>query len=123
MTSEAPDFVVELRKWRGIRGMSQAKLAQALKYDRSYVSKVETGQEWPAIDFARRADAVLQAGGTLHHAYQHGRPAVQSSGHFDGELVFGSRESGIAKFYSDFVDIEGDWDVLFSVSSTLDVAV
>lgn len=66
---------------------------------------------------------MLQAGGTLHHAYQHGRPAVQNSGHFDGELVFGSRESGIAKFYSDFVDIEGDWDALFSVSSTLDVAV
>lgn len=102
--------------------MSQAKLAQALKYDRSYISKVETGQEWPAIDFARRADAVLQAGGTLHHAYQHGRPAGQPAGSH-GDQLFGSQESGIAKFYSDFVDIERDWDALFSVSSTLDLAI
>jgi len=122
MTGEAPDFVAELRRWRGARGMSQAKLATALKYDRSYISKVETGQEWPAIDFARRADVVLQAGGTLHHAYQHGRPA-QQSGQFGGENLFGSSESGIAKFYGDFVDIEGDWDALFSVSSTLDLAI
>lgn len=124
MTGEALDFVAELRKWRGARGLSQAKLAQALKYDRSYISKVETGQEWPAIDFARRADQVLRAGGSLQHAYQHGgRPATQHAGHFDGERLFGSRESGIAKFYSDFVDIEGDWDALFSVSSTLDLAI
>ncbi len=123
MTGEALDFVAELRKWRGARGLSQAKLAQALKYDRSYISKVETGQEWPAVDFARRADHVLQAGGTLHHAYQHGRPTAQVSGSFDGERIFGSQDSGIAKFYSDFVDIEGDWDALFSVSSTLDLAI
>lgn len=123
MTGEVLDFVAELRKWRGTRGLSQAKLAQALKYDRSYISKVETGQEWPAVDFARRADQVLQAGGTLHHAYQHGRPAVQDSGDFDGTRLFGSQDSGITKFYGDFVDIEGDWDALFSVSSTLDLAI
>lgn len=126
MTDEALDFVAELRKWRGVRGLSQAKLAQALKYDRSYISKVETGQEWPAVDFARRADQVLQAGGSLHHAYQHGRPTTTTashSGHFDGERLFGSRESGITKFYTDFVDIEGDWDALFSISSTLDLAI
>jgi transcriptional regulator with XRE-family HTH domain len=126
MTGEAPDFVSELRRWRGQRGMSQAKLALALRYDRSYISKVETGQEWPAIDFARRADTVLQAGGSLHHAYQHGRRIVaagQRADQFDGTQLLGARESGIAKFYSDFVDIEGDWDALFSVSSTLDLAI
>jgi hypothetical protein len=32
-------------------------------------------------------------------------------------------DSGIARFYADFVDIEGDWDALFSASSTLDLAI
>jgi DNA-binding XRE family transcriptional regulator len=126
MTDDSPDFVAELRKWRGARGLSQAKLAQALKYDRSYISKVETGQEWPAVDFARRADQVLQAGGSLHHAYQHGRPST--AGYANGTTAeldgrFGSAQSGIVRFYGDFVDIEGDWDALFSVSSTLDLAI
>jgi transcriptional regulator with XRE-family HTH domain len=123
MTEVSVDFVAELRRWRDLRGMSQARLAQALKYDRSYISKVETGQEWPAVDFARRADSVLQAGGALQHAHGHSRPDTSSRGQFDGTHLFGSRESGIAKFYGDFVDIEGDWEALFSVSSTLDLAL
>jgi hypothetical protein len=31
--------------------------------------------------------------------------------------------SGIARFYSDFVDIKGDWENLFANSSTLDLAI
>ena len=31
--------------------------------------------------------------------------------------------AGIVKFYSDFVDIEGDWTALFAASSTLDLAI
>jgi hypothetical protein len=35
----------------------------------------------------------------------------------------GTGAAGIVQFYSDFVDIESDWDALFAASSTLDVAV
>jgi hypothetical protein len=35
----------------------------------------------------------------------------------------GAGAAGIVRFYSDFVDIESDWDALFAASSTLDVAV
>jgi hypothetical protein len=35
----------------------------------------------------------------------------------------GAGDGGIARFYGDFVDIEGDWDALFSASSTLDLAI
>jgi transcriptional regulator with XRE-family HTH domain len=123
MADAVSGFTDELRRWRGARGMSQARLAQVMQYDRSYISKIETGQEWPAMDFARRADDALQAGGALHYAYQQGNAATQEDGHVKSDLLFGARESGIAKFYTDFVDIEGDWDALFAVSSTLDLAI
>jgi hypothetical protein len=32
-------------------------------------------------------------------------------------------DSGIVRFYGDFVDIEGDWEALFAASTTLDLAI
>jgi hypothetical protein len=43
--------------------------------------------------------------------------------HLDGAPAPGAGAAGIGRFYSDFVDIEGDWDALFAASSTLDLAV
>ena len=43
--------------------------------------------------------------------------------HLDGATAPGAGAAGIGRFYSDFVDIEGDWDALFAASSTLDLAV
>jgi hypothetical protein len=40
-----------------------------------------------------------------------------------GAGLAGAGAAGIVRFYSDFVDIESDWDALFAASSTLDVAV
>ena len=37
-------FVVELKRWRDVRGMSQSALAKKVGYTPSYVSKVEGGQ-------------------------------------------------------------------------------
>lgn len=124
MTAESPsNFVAELRRWREVRRVSQAQLAQVMRYDRSYISKIETGQEWPAPDFARRADESLKAGGALHHAYKNDQSSTQKDVHIADVQLYGSRDSGVVKFYSDFVDIEGDWDALFAISSTLDLAI
>ncbi len=35
----------------------------------------------------------------------------------------GAGDSGIVRFYSDFVDIESDWETAFAASSTLDLAI
>lgn len=59
------EFSVELRRWRDVRGLSQTKLAGLMGYDRSYVSKVESGAEPATHAFAVKAETVLEAGGAL----------------------------------------------------------
>ncbi|WP_117212149.1 helix-turn-helix domain-containing protein [Allorhizocola rhizosphaerae] len=58
-------FGRELRRWRRLAGLTQVQLAARLGYDHTYISKVESGDRIPPIDFARRADDVLNAGGGL----------------------------------------------------------
>ncbi|MER7460761.1 helix-turn-helix transcriptional regulator [Micromonospora sp. NPDC126480] len=56
-------FAEELRLARAAGGMSQTALAEALSYSGALVAKVETCERRPSLDFARRCDAVLGAGG------------------------------------------------------------
>ncbi|MDQ3576827.1 MAG: peptide deformylase [Actinomycetota bacterium] len=63
-------FAVELRRWRDVRGHSRATLAKAMGYDRSYVSKVESGAERPSESFAAHAETALHAGGALRTAFR-----------------------------------------------------
>jgi peptide deformylase len=69
-TTDADVFVSEFKRWRDVRGLSQNALAEKMSYDRSYISKIESGRERPTVDFARVADDVLQAGGALHRAFR-----------------------------------------------------
>lgn len=61
-TLAAEDFIVDLKHWREVRGLSQKRLAAEMAYDASYVSKIENAQQQPTHEFARRADEVLHAG-------------------------------------------------------------
>ena len=63
-------FAVELRRWSDVRGMSRAKLARQMVYDRSYVSKVASGTERPSREFATKAERELHAGGALLAAFR-----------------------------------------------------
>jgi peptide deformylase len=63
-------FAVEFRRWRDVRGLSRAALAKEMGYDRSYVSKVESGAERPSREFAHHAETALRAGGALRRAFQ-----------------------------------------------------
>lgn len=63
-------FVTEFARWRMERGLSKKQLAEAMGFDASYVSHVEARRHRPTEDFARRAEAVLQAGGALWQRYK-----------------------------------------------------
>jgi peptide deformylase len=68
--AEVNAFAVELKRWRDVRGLSRTALAKQMGYDRSYVSKVESGAERPSRDFASQAEIVLRAGGALRSAFR-----------------------------------------------------
>ena len=64
------EFVAELTRWRMDRGLSKKQLAAAMGFDPSYVSHVEARRHRPTEDFARRAETILQTGGTLWERYR-----------------------------------------------------
>jgi peptide deformylase len=67
---EAEAFAAEVKRWRDVRGLSQGHLGSRVGYDRTYVSKIETGQLLPSRGFAQQADDVLHAGGSIIQAYR-----------------------------------------------------
>lgn len=74
-------FAAEIKRWRDVRGWSRAALAKQMGYDRSYVSKVESGHERPSREFALHAEAALRAGGAVRQAfydYMAARPAARA---------------------------------------------
>src|SRR5579859_4428755 len=65
----ADAFARELARWRVERGMSKKQLAGEMGFVPSYVSHVEGRRHRPTEDFARRAEAVLQAEGEIWLRY------------------------------------------------------
>jgi peptide deformylase len=65
----AEAFAAELARWRTERGLSKKQLAGEMGFDPSYVSHVEGRRHRPTEDFARRAEAVLQADGAIWARY------------------------------------------------------
>ncbi|MFG1606032.1 peptide deformylase [Actinoplanes sp. NPDC049265] len=66
----ADQFVTALAQWRAERGMTKKQLAARMGFDPSYVSHVEGRRHKPTEDFARRAEAVLSAGGAIWQRFQ-----------------------------------------------------
>jgi peptide deformylase len=66
----ADQFVTALAQWRTERGMTKKQLAARMGFDPSYVSHVEGRRHKPTEDFARRAEAVLGAGGAIWQRFQ-----------------------------------------------------
>ena len=81
----ADPFAAELTRWRLERGLTKKQLAAQMGFDPSYVSHVEGRRHRPTEDFARRAEAVLGAGGAIWLRFQdyddlrHARTAGQAS--------------------------------------------
>ncbi|MDP4510350.1 helix-turn-helix domain-containing protein [Nonomuraea turcica] len=75
-------FAAEITNWRQVRGMSKKQLAQRMSFDPSYISHIECGRARPSEEFARLAEAILNAGKEIWRRYQdfaacarRGRPA------------------------------------------------
>jgi transcriptional regulator with XRE-family HTH domain len=66
----AHTFAAELSRWRVERGLTKKQLATQMGFDPSYVSHVEGRRHRPTEDFARRAEAVLSAGGAIWLRFQ-----------------------------------------------------
>jgi transcriptional regulator with XRE-family HTH domain len=76
------EFRAELARRRRSGGLSQARLASRMGFDRTTVNKVERGALEPSREFARQAELVLEAHGerwrrwTAFDAARHPRPAA-----------------------------------------------
>ncbi|HEY8534543.1 MAG TPA: peptide deformylase [Micromonospora sp.] len=66
----ADSFAAELTQRRIERGMTKKQLAARMGFDPSYVSHIEGRRHRPTEDFARRAEAVLAAGGAIWQRFQ-----------------------------------------------------
>jgi transcriptional regulator with XRE-family HTH domain len=58
-------YAAELRRLRGIAGMTQEQLAKATTYSPSLVAAIETCRRIPSDDFSERADKALGTDGIL----------------------------------------------------------
>jgi transcriptional regulator with XRE-family HTH domain len=58
-------YAAELRRLRGIAGMTQEQLAEATTYSPSLVAAIETCRRIPSDDFSERADKALGTDGIL----------------------------------------------------------
>lgn len=65
MTETRSSFGTCLRNLREAAGLSQTAFGRIIAYHPSLISKIETGAEHPSRMFAQRADAALDAGGSL----------------------------------------------------------
>jgi transcriptional regulator with XRE-family HTH domain len=63
-------FADALARLRTSRGLNKKTLAMKMGFDPSYISHVENGRHRPTLEFAVRADAVLEAGGALTAAFE-----------------------------------------------------
>jgi peptide deformylase len=81
-------FVAEFTRWRLDRGMSKKQLAAAMGFDPSYVSHVEAHRHRPTEDFAKRAEAVLQAGGAIWRCFRE-YDAIRASSRIRGGALPG----------------------------------
>ncbi|AHH94046.1 hypothetical protein GCM10010174_84840 [Kutzneria viridogrisea] len=80
-------FAGELKRWRTLRGLSRTTLARRMGYDRSYVSKVESGAKPPSRDFAFHAEKALHSGGALYNAYREHAATTDRTRPVDGQFA------------------------------------
>ncbi len=86
-------FSALLHELRRSRGMSLRDLANAIHYNRSYISNVEAGKRLPEKTFAELADRELRAGGKLLSCWQSADEERRSRSKIHRTLLTASQES------------------------------
>lgn len=77
MTSSPRTFGTELRRLRQEKGLSLREFGALIHYSKGHLSKIESGLRPVSVEFARRCDAALGAGGALAAVVeQHAPPAA-----------------------------------------------
>jgi transcriptional regulator with XRE-family HTH domain len=95
------------RELRRSRGMSLRDLANAIHYNRSYISNVEAGKRLPEKTFAELADRELRAGGKLLSCWQSADEERRSRGKVHRTLLTARQESEfLAALDADEIDSE-----------------
>ncbi|WP_170068087.1 helix-turn-helix domain-containing protein [Lentzea guizhouensis] len=61
----SPTFAQEVRRLRTERGLTLTRLAELVRYSKSYLSKIENGQVRPTQEMAQAFEDALQADGRL----------------------------------------------------------
>jgi peptide deformylase len=77
----ADAFSTALVQWRAQRRLTKKQLAAEMGFDPSYVSHVEARRHRPTEDFARRAEAVLHAGGDIWQRFRDYDQARHAAAH------------------------------------------
>jgi peptide deformylase len=77
----ADAFSAALVQWRAQRRLTKKQLAAEMGFDPSYISHVEARRHRPTEDFARRAEAVLHAGGDIWQRFREYDQARHAVGH------------------------------------------
>ena len=65
VTSIPEAFGPRVRALRAAKGLSLSEFARRLYYSKGHVSRIETGAQAPSVEFARKCDHELGAGGEL----------------------------------------------------------
>ncbi|WP_073377530.1 peptide deformylase [Nocardiopsis flavescens] len=84
-TPHPADFPAALAHWREQRRLTKKALAEAMGFDPSYISHVESGRYPASEEFVRLAERKLSSGGDLWRSWQKA-PAAQASSAGSGEL-------------------------------------
>ncbi|KUL26692.1 helix-turn-helix domain-containing protein [Actinoplanes awajinensis] len=92
----ADAFATTLTRLRETRQLSKKDLAARMGFDPSYVSHVEGGRHRPTLEFARRAEVVLDGGGALMRTFQ--EPGTAAPGTAAGWPIGGTASLGSELF-------------------------
>ncbi|MGE7436106.1 helix-turn-helix domain-containing protein [Kitasatospora sp. NPDC001175] len=92
-TSPLAAFGTQLRRSRKARGLSQAELGRKIFCTGTYVSYIERAKRDPSHNFAVRADAALETGGTLELMWWH----LKNTALLEGFAEFAEHESKAAE--------------------------
>ncbi|WP_406336362.1 helix-turn-helix transcriptional regulator [Streptomyces zaomyceticus] len=95
----------EMREWRNLRGLSLNKLRELIRFDPSYVARVERGEQAPSPDLVKAYDNAVGANGALVRLHAEVVNGVGVDALSSGHVA--RSEPDVAKGLSHVADVPG----------------